>query len=195
LSDLRNVNLNELCLLGVEDGSFRAFQRRSEPFAYLCCLLMDKGEIDRVTLLPIEVDGLDATDKLLTTMNDGIADAVILGGITFAGFNVIDPSRVFQETGVPVIVYSGKRPNDDSMLLALKTHFSDWKIRWDVIKSLGKVHEVITMLGEPPVYFEVVGGSANWAKWVLRSSALVCRIPEPVRVAGIIARGVSPVKY
>ena len=195
MSDLRNVDLKELCLLGVEDGSFRAFQRLSEPFAYLCCIRMERGGIDGVAILPIEVDGLDATDKLLTSMNDGIAEVVILGGITFAGFNIIDPRRVFQETGVPVIVYSGKRPDNGSMLMALKTHFSDWKIRWDIIENLGKVHEVVTMPREPPIYFEVVGGSVNWAKWVLRSSALVCRIPEPVRVAGIIARGVSPVTY
>jgi endonuclease V-like protein UPF0215 family len=156
---------------------------------------MEGREIDGVALLPIEVDGMDATDKLLAIMNDGLADAVILGGITFAGFNVIDPRRVFQETGVPVIVYTGKRPDDGSMLVALKTHFSDWKRRWDVIESLGKVHEVVTRLGEPPAYFEVVGGSAIWAEGVLRSSALVCRIPEPVRVAGLVARGVSPVTY
>lgn len=195
MSRLRNVNLDELCLLGVEDGSFRAFDRQAEPLAYLCCTRMKGRRIKWVALLPIEVDGLDATNKLLTVMSDGMTDAVILGGITFAGFNVIDPHKVFQETGVPVIVYSGKRPDDGSMLIALKTHFSDWKMRWAVIESLGKVHEVITKPGEPPVYFEVVGGSTNWAKWVLGSSALVCRIPEPVRVARIIARGVSPIIY
>ncbi len=118
-------------------------------------------------------------------------ESVILGGITFAGFNIIDPSTVFNETGLPVIVYSGVEPDNDSMLFALRRHFDDWKMRWRVIEGLGRVYKTVTRRGEPPVYFEVVGGSASWAEEVLHYSASICRIPEPVRVAGLIARGVS----
>jgi endonuclease V-like protein UPF0215 family len=48
------------------------------------------------------------------------------------------------------------------------------------------------MEGEPPVYFEVVGCPIQWAVEVLKDAALTCRIPESVRVAGLVARGVSP---
>jgi len=193
LSPPQNVDLGKLCLLGVEDGSFKAFQRRPESLTYLCCVQMEGREIGEVQLAPIEVDGMDATDKLLAMVDGKTADAVILGGITFAGFNVIDPHRVLQKTGAPVIVYSGREPNSGAMILALRKHFSDWERRWGIIEGLGRIYEAVTMPGEPPVHFEVVGCSAGWAEGVLRSSALVCRIPEPVRVAGIIARGVSPV--
>lgn len=179
-------------LIGVEDGSFDAFQRNVSALTVLCCVEMTLDRIDDVRLLPIEVDGFNATEKLLRMLHGADVEAVILGGITFAGFNIIDPSAILQETGIPVIVYSGKKPNNISMLMALRKHFKDWRIRWAIIERLGDVNETTPLIGEPSVYFEVLGGSVSWAEKVLRSSALVCRIPEPVRVAGLIARGISP---
>ena len=185
-----NGSMNELCLAGVEDGSFKAFQREASH-SVLCCVEMASDRIEAVKLSRIAVDGLDATEKLLNMLEGVAVDAVILGGITFAGFNIIDPRIIHQETNAPVIVYSGEKPDNDAMFLALKKHFEDWIARWRIVERLGVVHEAVSRPGEPPVYFEVVGGSARWAEEVLRSSALICRIPEPVRVAGLIARGVS----
>ena len=178
-------------MVGVEDGRFRAFPRSKGATTVLCCLEMIEDRIYGVKLEPIEVDGLDATDKILKILDNLTVEAVILGGITFAGFNIIDPSIIFNETGLPVIVYSGVEPDNDAMLIALRRHFDDWELRWRVIEGLGGVYKTVTRRDEPPVYFEIVGGSASWAEGVLRSSAMVCRIPEPVRVAGLIARGVS----
>jgi hypothetical protein len=179
-------------LFGVEDGSFHAFPEEESSSAYLCGVLTESGLIRKVRLARIQVDGLDATEKLLGLLEGVEAEAVILGGITFAGFNVVDPRRVFKETGIPVIVYSGTRPDNEKMLAALKGHFVDWHERWEIIEDLGPIREVTTLPREPPAYFEVVGGSPDWAEEVLRGSAVVSRIPEPVRVAGLIARGLSP---
>lgn len=176
---------------GVEDGSFNAFSRGEDSHTVLCCAAMVRGRIQDVRVSQIEVDGFDATDKLLGMLQGVDVDVVVLGGITFAGFNIIDPSSILKEVGTPVIVYSGKEPDDDAMLLALRKHFEDWRKRWSIIKGLGDVFEAVVRPGEPPVYFEVLGGSQEWAEAVLRSLALVCRIPEPVRVAGLIARGIS----
>lgn len=153
---------------------------------------MTDSSIDCVRISNIEVDGLDATDNLLSMIVGSKAEAVILSGITFAGFNIVDPSRILEGTGIPVIIYSGKRPDNQSMFLALKAHFDDWSRRWRIIEELGEVHELSTWRGDPLVYFEVVGQSPSWAKGVLKRSAMICRIPEPVRMAGLIARGLSP---
>lgn len=182
-------------LVGVEDGSFNAFQRDVKSYSFLCCVEMLHDKIKNVRICSIEVDGLDATDQILKLLDGIPAESIILGGITFAGFNIIDPTTVFQEKDIPVIICSRKKPDNFSMLLALKKHFEDWELRWKIIKSLGDIHETKPLIGEPSIYFEVVGGSAGWAERVLRSSARLCRIPEPVRVAGIIARGVSPPSF
>ena len=153
---------------------------------------MDSGIIRDVRLTEISVDGLDATKGLLEIMNGLDLDAVILGGITFAGFNIVDPFRVFNETMVPLIVYSGVKPDNESMYQALRKNFGDWEVRWDIVERLGDVHETMSFQREPGIYFEVIGCTPLWAAEVLKSASLISRIPEPVRVASIIARGLSP---
>jgi endonuclease V-like protein UPF0215 family len=181
-----------LRLLGVEDGSFEAFSASKDALCFLCGVEMEGSRIVGIRISRIHVDGLDATDKLLALLESFEGDAVILGGITFAGFNVVDPVRVHGETGIPVIVYSGEEPDNDGVLSALKAHFHDWEKRWEIIRGAGPIHTIMPFPGEPPVYFEVVGDDRSWAEGILRTSALVSRIPEPVRVAGIVARGLSP---
>jgi endonuclease V-like protein UPF0215 family len=181
--------LSLLRLVGVEDGSFKAFE--PDQSTLLCAVLMVGDCVESVRLGRITVDGRDATDVLLGMLVNIQCDAVILGGISFAGFNVVDPHRLKDELGVPVIIYSGIRPNSESVLGALKTHFSDWEDRWTLIAQLGDIYNITTKAGSPPVFFEVVNESKGWAKSVLRYSASLTRIPEPVRVAGIVARGLT----
>jgi endonuclease V-like protein UPF0215 family len=115
-----------LRLLGVEDGSFEAFSEDSRS-TYLCGVVIDSGVIRDVRLAEISVDGLDATERLLEIMDGLDLDAVILGGITFAGFNIIDPLKIFDELMVPLIVYSGVKPDNESMYQDLKKNFGDWE--------------------------------------------------------------------
>jgi endonuclease V-like protein UPF0215 family len=182
----------EIHVLGVEDGSFAPFQRVEPSYTYFCGVETVLDIIKNVRLRMIEVDGFDATEKLLTMMPGMAVGAVILGGITFGGFNIVNPFKILMETHVPVIIYSGTRPNNEKILSALKNHFEDWRERWEIIERLGPVYSTTPHPKETPVYFEVVGASKEWAEKIFHSLAVVSRIPEPVRVAGLIARGISP---
>jgi hypothetical protein len=172
---------------GVEDGSFIRGITPSNRTP-LCCAVMDGPTIIGVYLNHIEIDGLDATDKLLK-MVQGPVDAFILGGVTFAGFNIIDPFKVYEAFKVPVIIYAEKYPNSEAIFKALRKNFGDWELRWGVISRLGDIHHI--EIRGCPVFFEVIGASKAWASSLLEASAFVCRIPEPLRVAGLIARGLS----
>ncbi|MGD2142545.1 MAG: DUF99 family protein, partial [Candidatus Bathyarchaeota archaeon] len=180
-----------MILLGVEDGSFDAFNRNNHGYTLLCATTTYEDRITNIRLAKIEVDGFDATDRLVDIMEGIKVDVVILGGVTFAGFNMIDPKRIHREFDVPVIVYSGKRPDNSAIMDALRKHFPDWKRRWSIVKALGQIHEVNTFAGEPPVYFEAIGCEAGWAEIILRNSAIISRIPEPVRVSGLVAKGLT----
>jgi endonuclease V-like protein UPF0215 family len=177
-------------ILGVEDGSFDAFNRNTQGYTLLCGVLMKGDRILKVRHAEIRVDGLDATDKLLSIMRGIGVDVVILGGITFGGFNVIDPRIIHAETGVPIIVYSGVKPDNDAVLAALMKHFPDWESRWEIIEGLGEIH-CTRVFGKERIYFEAVGCDPGWAEGVLKASAMISRIPEPVRVAGLVARGLT----
>ena len=181
--------MSPLSLVGVEDGGFEAFKPNQTTL--LCAALMVGDRIESLRLGRVTVDGRDATDVLSGMLVNIRCDAVILGGVSFAGFNTVDPHRLHDELGVPMIVYSGERPDSPSVLAALKAHFPDWVERWAPIARLGDVYSVVTKAGHPPVFFEVVGESRDWAEGVLRSCASLTRAPEPVRVAGIVARGLT----
>ena len=176
-------------LVGVEDGGFRAFQPGQSTL--ICAVLMRGNRVESVTLGRVAVDGRDTTDVLLGMLVDIRCDAVILGGVSFAGFNIMDANRLREELSVPVIIYSGEKPDSASVLAALRAHFADWEERWASIAQLGDVYSLVTRAGYPPVFFEFVGESRDWCEEVLMSSASLTRAPEPVRVAGIVARGLT----
>ena len=180
-----------LRILGVEDGSFDAFNREAPGRTLLCGVLMKGDRILKVRHGEIRVDGLDATDKLLSLMRGIDVEVVILGGITFGGFNVVDPRVIHGETGVSIIVYSGVKPDNDAVLAALRNHFPDWEIRWEIIEGLGEIHCIRVFREDPEIYFEAIGCDPEWAEVVLKDSAMISRIPEPVRVAGLVARGLT----
>ena len=185
-------SLKGLRILGVEDGSFRPFQEDGEQHAILCGVIYQSGNIECIKISFITVDGMDSTDTLLGWLRAVQVECILLGGITFAGFNIMDAGRVHDETGLPVVVYSGKKPDNESMRSALRKHFGDWRARWGIVEALGTIHCTRNFPNEPPVYFEVVGGSPERAERLLHECAVVSRKPEPIRVAGLIARGVSP---
>jgi len=171
-------------IVGVEDGSF---QKTSQK-ALLAAVLLQKEWIEDVGFSYITVDGLDATEKLIEILSGWKFDAVMLAGLSFGGFNIIDPHEVFKHFHKPVIVVSRTKPNNVAVKRALQRHFADWERRWKIFEKVAPVYRVNTV---PPLYIEVVGVSFSAAVKILKAEMFVCRVPESLRVARLIARGLS----
>jgi len=90
----------------------------------------------------VKVDGLDATEKLISALRSWEFDVVMLAGVSFAGFNLIDPTIVYEKYGKPVIIVVRKKPNNVAVKKALKEHFEDWRVRWAIFEGLGPVYAV-----------------------------------------------------
>ena len=182
-----------LTVAGLEDGSFKAFQRSLDnPIQHtpLCLTIFQGSRLTDVRLARITVDGDDATDTMFTLLNNLEPDVLILGGATFGGFNVVYTENVYKKTGIPIIVFSAKKPNVEATLNALRKHFPDWEKRWTAYTQLGEIYSLD--IGDyPTVYYEKVGCSEEFAERVLIDQALTGRTPEAVRVAGLIAKGLS----
>lgn len=181
--------------VGVQDGSFEPFQRGAGnpiQLTSLCCTRLLGPELLDLRIVPIAVDGLDAGVNIVNILRNWEMDVIILGGATFGGFNVVDTEYVYKEIGKPIIVYMSKYPDMDATLNALKKHFPDWRERWKRYEALGRIHE-LKIREHPSVYFEVVGGSMEFAENVLREQAIHGRIPEALRLADLIAKGTSSV--
>jgi endonuclease V-like protein UPF0215 family len=182
-------------MLGVEDGSFDPQKLQRKGKTVLCGVLTHGFKVEDVFLRLIEVDGLDATEKLLDmTGKIGSLDVVLLGGVTFGGFNIIDPVAVNESLGAPVVVVTTERPDNEAVLSALKKHFEDWRLRYGVFERLASVSPIYEAKLNPrenPVFLEVVGMEFERALEILRRVTVRGRVPEPLRIANRVAKAVS----
>jgi len=177
-----------LPIVGVEDGSFqKGITRR----ALLAVVLFKGLEIENIKITKIAVDGLDATEKLAEVLNEWEFATVMLAGVSFAGFNIIDPTAIHEKFEKPVIIVTRTKPDNKAVHRALQRHFKDWRIRWQVFEKLGSFHKVVVLADEPPIYVKTIGVDVKWARNLIRALAVCGRVPEPIRVARLIARGLS----
>jgi len=179
--------------VGVDDGGFQSQWSpiRRHGKAILAAVLLNEYWIDDIRVGEITVDGLDATEILANLLNHWEFDAIFLSGVSFAGFNLIDAYAIYKKFQRPVIVVSGDKPDNMAVKDALQKHFTDWEVRWRIIRKLGRIYSAAPVVAEPPLYFEVVGLSARSAKLMIRALAVSSRLPEPIRVARLIARGLT----
>lgn len=175
-------------VVGIDDGSF---EKRITKKALLAVMLFKGLEIEDVRLTRVKVDGLDATARVAEVLNGWEFDVVLLAGVSFAGFNVVDPMILFDKFRKPLIIISREKPNNKAVKQALIHHFKDWQIRWEIFQKLGPIYKVNVSVGESPLYIEIVGGDLQRAKNLMRALTVSGRAPEPIRVARLIARGLS----
>jgi endonuclease V-like protein UPF0215 family len=113
----------------------------------------------------------------------------MLSGVSFAGFNVVDIRVLARKIRRPIVVVIREKPDNKAVRAALQKHFDDWRERWNAVKAAGRLYSCKPIRNEPKLYFEVSGGSPTFARQTIISSSAVSRLPEPVRVAGIVAKG------
>ncbi len=109
---------------------------------------------------------------------------VMIDGTSLGGFNIVDIDRLYEETGIPFCTVTRDRPDIDSMSAALQKHFPDWQDRLDVVER-HPLTEVETEHG--PVFASVAGASIGDMRELIRGSTVLGAIPEPIRLAHLIA--------
>ena len=175
-------------LMGVDDAPFYF----REDKTIVVGVVMRGGEyIEGVLRREVTVDGEDATDTcidmVLHTRHKQQLKALLLDGVSLGGFNVVDINRIHTETGIPVITVTRDKPDLNKIQSALKKHFNDWEKRLNIITT-GELHRVETNYN--PIYVKSAGISIEDAKEIIRLSTIRGVIPEPIRVAHIIASAI-----
>lgn len=175
-------------VIGVEDGSFKKGITKK---AKLVAVLFLETRIEDVRVAEVTVDGMDTTEVLAKMIGRWHFGAILLSGISFAGFNVIDPAVIYEKYRKPLIVISKTRPNNVAVKRALMKHFEDWEKRWSIFERLGEVCEIQVVKGAESIYIETIGETSEWARSIVRAFSFFGRMPEPLRAARLIARGIS----
>lgn len=176
---------SEIRVLGIDDSAL------IDPNVVIIGVFMRGGEqLDGVLCSHVTKDGMDATDSIIRMVKGskhcGQIKVIMLDGVTYAGFNPVDITRLFEETGIAVIVFMRSCPDFEQIKLAL-THLSENELRWDIIRRAGMIYRVD---GEKPVFIQLCGIEKESAVKIVRMTSTHGNIPEPLRIAHLIATGV-----
>jgi hypothetical protein len=110
---------------------------------------------------------------------------VMLQGIALGGFNVVDIHGLHRSLNVPVLVVARRAPRMEMIRKALLEVVPGGKRKWKLIERAGPMEFV------GGVFVQRAGLSLELAGQVIRRFSIYGNIPEPLRVAHLIAGGVA----
>ncbi len=182
----------EIRVLGIDDGGFIP---RTKGTVDVVGVVYRGGQwFEGVMKTKITLDGLDATEKMADMVKDspfyGELRVIVLDGVTFAGFNVVDISELSRRVNLPVISVVREKPDLEDIKSALK-NLPDFEIRWQAMENAGELFKVETREGENPIYMHTAGILREDAEKVMKVTSTRSLIPEALRVAHIIASGLT----
>ncbi len=173
-------------IAGIDDAPFSKKDKK-----VLCIATIFRGGdwLDGLLSFYVKRDGCDATNQLIRAINGSRhkeqLQFIMLDGICLGGFNVVDIAQVYEKTGLGVIAYMRKKPKMKKFLSALS------KINPEAISYVKRAGGIKSLaVGKRRIYFQFAGCTENDVKELLRLSCTHGDIPEPLRVAHIIARGI-----
>jgi uncharacterized protein len=182
----------EIRVLGVDDGIFTP---HVESWVPVVGVVFRGGYwLDGVMHTEVLVDGFDATEKISTMITSSPhyrqLRVVMLNGITFAGFNVVDMKELNAAIHLPIVAVTREKPDLHSIREALQ-HLLKSEQRWKAVLNAGDVAEVCTRHMNEKIYVHTVGVSLPDAEKIVRLTSTRSNIPEALRVAHLIASGIS----
>ncbi len=145
-----------------------------------------------VRVEPVTVDGLDGTRvafKLVKSLI-GVPEVIFTDGVTVAGFNVVDPEELHAMTGIPVVTVFKHELNLRKIREALVKHFPDWSTRYGVIEKVYK-HSSYVQTPWRPLRISAYGIPSYRAMDYIIRLQNTSPIPEPLRLADIVASGLT----
>ena len=134
------------------------------------------------------VGGDDATDSILTMyekLDRPDVSFLLISGIVISLYNIVDVKRISEKTGIPVIgvTYEESSGIED----AIKHHFPEsYESKLAEYSKLGS-REKITLHTSHNLYIRNEGCTALEVKQLLDKMTLQGSVPEPLRIAQLLA--------
>jgi endonuclease V-like protein UPF0215 family len=173
-------------VIGFDDAPFARDHRGN---VLLVGAVFSRTRLDGVLTAQVRRDGANSTDRILAMVREshyaGHIRAVLLQGIAVAGFNVVDVHCLHRELTMPVLVVARRPPDLASMRRALDARVAGAARKWRLIERAGPMER---MRG---IYVQRVGIDLAATHRLLHATTLHGKLPEPLRVAHLIAGGVT----
>ncbi len=169
-----------------DDAPFRFGQKETALVGVVVAL---PGYLEGLVKGSVVVDGDEATETLTRLVNASrfrpASQAILLGGISVGGFNVVDLAALHRRTGLPVVTVTRRRPDLAAMRRALVLHSGDRveerERRWSEFPLFP------FRTGPRPLWVASAGLDPEEVAALLRKSLVRGSYPEPLRLAHRIA--------
>ncbi|MEA2089977.1 MAG: DUF99 family protein [Thermoproteota archaeon] len=181
----------EIRVLGVDDAGFIPHSRGTVNVVGV--VFRGGYWLDGFMRTRIDVDGLDATEKIASMVRGSPhykqLRVILLDGVTFGGFNVVDIKELFERLQLPVISVSRERPDFNSIRAALE-NLPFAEERWRRMENAGELIQ-IEVRESCKLFLQAAGVSVENAMEIVRRTSTRSCVPEALRVAHIIASGLG----
>lgn len=171
---------------GFDDAPFAREHRGDVSIIGAVC---SRTRLDGVLRGRVRRDGANATARIAALVSESSfaqhLQAVLLQGIAVAGFNVVDVHRLAELVSRPVLVVARRRPDLEAIRRALGRTGPGWERKWRLIERAGAMEPV------RGVWVQRVGLDRHSAEQLLAATTLHGKLPEPLRLAHLIAGGVT----
>jgi endonuclease V-like protein UPF0215 family len=161
--------------------------------SFLACIVMRADMIiDGVIWDKISIQGTDASDtivKMVRRLSRTDCNAILLRGTVIAGYNIIDLALINQTTGLPVISVTSE-PHEKLRDHLIHTFPLDWEARWEIASSNGELRS-LSLETQVKVFVQWKGCEWSEVQGLIRRLTIFGGIPEPLRVARLLARALA----
>jgi uncharacterized protein len=173
-------------VIGIDDAPFA---RDSRGDVLVVGAVFAGARLDGVLSTRVRRDGANATEKVAEMIRGSQffahLHAILLQGIALAGFNVVDIHGLFEELGKPVLVIARRAPDLSAIHRALVSRVRGGAAKWKLIERAGPMEPV------GRVHVQRAGIDLTAAEALIRRLSVHGNIPEPLRLAHLIAGGVT----
>ncbi len=172
-------------IIGFDDAPF---SRRHRGDVLVVGTVFSQMRLEGVLSGKVRRDGVNATRTIIRLVSESRfqhVQAIMLQGIAFAGFNVIDLDGVHEALRIPVIVISRKKPDLAAIKRALLDKVPGGRRKWQLIECAGPMERAGS------VYVQRAGIGMDDAVRVIKRFAVHSILPEPLRTAHLIAGGIA----
>ena len=170
--------------IGFDDAPFVRHQPEKVPIAGIVCA---QTRFEGMVWGQIQPDGWDATEVICQLLLGSKflpqLHLVLLDGIGFGGFNLVDLPTLAAKLRLPCVTVMRKLPNLTKMTEAL-SRLPDREKRLQLLQKAGKIHHY------PPFYFQVCGEKPEIIAQALTHLTDRGKVPEALRLAHLIGAAV-----
>jgi len=181
-----HVNKKGIRVLGIAES----FRRDLEKSVLAGIVMRSDFIIDGVGFNRITIGGMDATEgimHLVESLRRDDINLMMLNGCVISWFNIVDIQEVYERLQIPLICVTYEESEGLEEHIAKHFEANERDVRIEAYKRLGD-RVPVKLYDQFEVLIRFLGIEKTEAEVVLKKFTAHGRVPEPLRVARIVAR-------